>query len=108
MRILILTLLLFSLNALAEVSRNEAELMIDQMVQTNMISKEEAEKAKVRLHSMSASDWSKVNKVAEKKAAAEIGRGPASVDIADPSSDLNAEQMSAIHSDLKKISTGAN
>jgi tRNA A37 threonylcarbamoyladenosine dehydratase len=48
MRLLITILLVFSATANAQVSRDEAVLLIDEMVKSNMISAEEAEKAKAR------------------------------------------------------------
>jgi hypothetical protein len=87
MRFLITLLLVFSATAQAQVSRDEAVLLIDEMVKSNMISAEEAEKAKARIP------------VTENK----NDRSPASVTIADPSTDLAKEQMSAIESDLSVI-----
>jgi polyhydroxyalkanoate synthesis regulator phasin len=109
MRTLLLILLFVSTSAIAaEVSRDEAEKMIDEMVRTNMISSEEADKAKVRLHAMSSTEWTAVNKEAEQKAAQEMAneasRAPASVASADPSGNIEKEQLSAIHSDLESIS----
>lgn len=100
MRILIAFTLIWSVTAFAgEVSRQEAAGIIDEMVRSNMISMEEAAKAKARLQTMSATEWSALNKDAEKKAAEHEGRVPASVS----NTDLAAEQMDAIESDLKKI-----
>lgn len=101
MRILLALSLMISFSSFAEVSRSEAEGSIDQMVKANMISAEEAAKAKARLHSMSSKEWSSLNKVAEEKAA----RLPASVvESSDPeSSDLSQEQLMAIQNDLAVI-----
>lgn len=101
MRTLLLFLLVSTSTAFAgEVSRQEASLMIDQMVKSNMISASEAEKAKARLQSMSGSDWAALNRDAEKKAAdIEAGRAPASTGT----SDLEAEQYIAIKNDLNKL-----
>ena len=96
MRTLIFFLLLSSTAFAAEVSRQEASSMIDEMVKSNMISAEEAAKAKARLQTMSASEWSGINSEAEKKVAESEGRAPASVDLAD-------EQFQAIENDLKVI-----
>ncbi len=105
MRTLIAFLMICSFSAWAgEVSREEASGIIDEMVKSNMISKEEAEKAKARLHTMSSTEWTAINKEAEKKVTEYEGRAPASVDVADPSnSDLAEEQFAAIKSDLKVI-----
>lgn len=96
MRTLIFFLLLSSTAFATEVSRQEASSMIDEMVKSNMISAEEAAKAKARLQTMSASEWTGINKEAEKKVAEQEGRAPASVDLAE-------EQFQAIESDLKVI-----
>lgn len=89
MRLLLLLVMMFSATAFAEVSREEASGLIDEMVNTQMISKEEAEKAKARLVSMSD---------AEVVAA----RMPASV-IESESTDLSQEQFQAIQNDLAVI-----
>lgn len=100
MRILLFALLVFSTSAMAEVSRDEAAKVIDNMVKQNLISAEEAEKAKARLRNMSSTEWASINKTAEEKAA----RMPASINVGDPSSaDLSEEQLSAIENDLKAI-----
>lgn len=88
MRILLTLLFVFSSAAQAQVSRDEAVLLIDEMVKSNMISKEEAEKAKARI---------------PVQAENQTDRAPASVSTADPSTDLAKEQMSAIESDLSVI-----
>lgn len=87
MRIFITLLLVFSATANAQVSRDEAVILIDEMVKSNMISAEEAEKAKARIPvQMEKND-----------------RSPASVTMVEPSSDLAKEQLSAIESDLSVI-----
>lgn len=100
MRIFITLLFVFSTSLFAEVSRDDAKTMIDEMVKSNTISVEEGEKAKARLVIMDSSEWKELNKVAEVQA----GRMPASAIEADPtSSDLSKEQFSAIENDLKAI-----
>ena len=101
MRILSALLLMISTTAFAEVSRMDAEGSIDQMVKVNMISAEEAAKAKARLQAMSAKEWSELNKDAE----AQVARMPASVvEIADSgTNDLSKEQFLAIQNDLAII-----
>lgn len=101
MRILFTLSLMISFSAFAEVSRSEAEVSIDEMVKANMISAEEAAKAKARLHSMSSKDWSALNREAESKAS----RMPASVvEISDSgNNDLSKEQLMAIQNDLAVI-----
>ncbi len=86
---------------MAEVSREEASGIIDEMVNTQVISAEEGQKAKARLGTMNSAEWTTLNKEAEEKAA----RMPASVPESDDStsSDLSAEQFQAIQSDLAII-----
>jgi polyhydroxyalkanoate synthesis regulator phasin len=88
MRFLMTLLIVFSASAHAQVSRDEAVLLIDEMVKSNMISAEEAEKAKARIPAQ-----------LENK----NDRSPASVTIGEPTSDLAKEQLSAIESDLSVI-----
>ncbi len=101
MRFLILLTLMFSTAAVAEVSREQASGIIDEMVSTRVISAEEGEKAKARLSTMNSSDWSTLNKEAEEKAS----RMPASVPESDESVnvDLSQEQFRAIQNDLAVI-----
>ncbi len=87
MRLLITILLVFSATANAQVSRDEAVLLIDEMVKSNMISAEEAEKAKARIPVQNDKN----------------DRSPASVTMEEPSTDLAKEQLSAIESDLSVI-----
>lgn len=91
--------------ARAEVSPEHVETMLKQMVRENVISAVEAEKAKLRMKSMSPEQWSAINKQAAKVAA----RSPAS---ATPSKnkieevqgiDLDGAQFKAIQSEVKKI-----
>ena len=96
MRTFLALLLIWSTTALAEVSREEATKQIDEMVRSNMISAEEAAKAKARLQAMSNAEWSALNADAEKKVSEMEGRSPASVD-------LNEAQYAAIESDLKVL-----
>lgn len=100
MRTLLFLFLVSASTAFAgEVSREEASKIIDEMVKSNMISASEASKAKLRLKTMNATEWTNLNKDAEEKAAEYTSRAPASV----PTPDLEAEQYSAIENDLKKI-----
>lgn len=91
--------------AFAEVSQTEVESMLQQMVRENVISKEDAEKAKSRARSMTPDQWSAINSQAARVAA----RTPASVT---PSSnrieevhsiDLDGAQFKAIQSEVRKI-----
>lgn len=102
----LLTFSLFlSVAAQAEVSHEHVSQMIDQMVEKNVISKVEAEKAKLRMQSMSPEQWSQINQQAGKIAA----RSPASVV---PSQnrieevkgiDLDSAQFKQIQDDISKI-----
>lgn len=89
----------------AEVSPEHVESMLQQMVRENVISATEAEKAKIRMKSMSPDQWSAINKQAAKVAA----RSPASVrpsqnKIEEVNSiDLDGAQFKAIQSEIKKI-----
>lgn len=94
-----------SLSAFAEVGQEDVESMLNQMVRENVISAEEAAKAKYRMKAMDPKQWSKINQEAAKVAA----RSPASVT---PSSnkieevhgiDLDGAQFKAIQSEVKKI-----
>ena len=98
--------LLFSLQLKAEVSPEEVKIMIDQMVEKNVISKSEAEKAKARMLSMSPEQWGKINQQAEKIAA----RSPASANQESQNKieevqglDLDSAQFKQIQSDMGKI-----
>jgi hypothetical protein len=89
----------------AEVSPTHVDEMIDQMVTKNVISKVEAEKAKIRMRSMSPDQWSQINTQAEKIAA----RSPASVTPSEnrieevKGVDLDSAQFKQIQSDIGKI-----
>ena len=98
-------LLVFSLTTKSEVNPGHVESMLDQMVKENVISKEEAEKAKFRMKSMNKEQWSQINQKARDLA----GRMPAS---AQPSQnkieevhgiDLDGAQFKQIQDDMKKI-----
>lgn len=101
-----LSVLLFtSFSALAEVSPEHVESMLQQMVRENVISPEEAEKAKIRMKNMTPDQWSAINKQAAKVAA----RSPASVTPSQNrieevnSIDLDGAQFKAIQNEVKKI-----
>jgi hypothetical protein len=89
----------------AEVSPTHVDEMIDQMVTKNVISKVEAEKAKIRMRSMSPDQWSQINTEAHKIAA----RSPASVTPSENrieevrGVDLDSAQFKQIQSDIGKI-----
>lgn len=99
-------ILLFSFTAQAEVNPEHVESMLQQMVRENVISPVEAEKAKIRMKSMSPDQWSAINKQAATVAAA---RTPASVT---PSGnkieevhgiDLDGAQFKEIQNEVRKI-----
>ena len=106
MKWLITLTVLVSFHSQAEVSNAHVEQMIDQMVTKNVISLEEAEKAKSRMKSMSPDQWSQINKEATKIAA----RSPASDQTASNNKihevkniDLDSAQFKQIQSDIGKI-----
>ena len=98
--------ILVSFQLRAEVSHEHVDSMIDQMVTNNIISKVEADKAKVRLRTMSSEQWAQINTKAEAIAA----RSPASVNTASDNKieevqavDLDSKQFQQIQSDMKKF-----
>ena len=103
---LALTMTLFVSTAVAEVSPERVESMLDQMVKENVISKLEAEKAKIRLKNLSPDQWSSINKEATKVAA----RMPASAMASSQNKieevhkiDLDGAQFKEIQNEVKKI-----
>lgn len=105
MKWLLTLTVLISFQLRAEVSPTHVDEMIDQMVVKNVISKAEAEKAKLRMRSMSSDQWSQINAQAEKVAA----RSPASVTPSEnrieevKGVDLDSAQFKQIQSDIGKI-----
>lgn len=102
---LFFTLTTLSFGAMADVGHSDVESMLDQMVRENVISAEEATKAKIKMKTMDPAQWAKINKEAAKVAA----RTPASVT---PSAnkieevhsiDLDGAQFKAIQSEVQKI-----
>ncbi len=98
--------ILVSFQLRAEVSHEHVDSMIDQMVTNNVISKIEADKAKVRMRTMSSEQWAQINTKAEAIAA----RSPASVSTASDNKieevqavDLDSKQFQQIQSDMKKF-----
>jgi hypothetical protein len=101
-----LTILFTFTAAHAQVAPEHVESMLQQMVRENVISPVEAEKAKLRMKSMSPDQWSAINKQAATVAAA---RSPASVT---PSNnkieevhgiDLDGAQFKEIQNEVRKI-----
>jgi hypothetical protein len=102
---LALTLFLSISNLKAEVAPEHVESMLQQMVKENVISATEAEKAKIRMKSMSPDQWVAINK----QAVAVASRTPASVT---PSNnkieevqgiDLDGAQFKTIQNEVRKI-----
>ena len=98
MKYFFVLIFLFS-NAWAEVSKDEVDSMIDQMVKSNAISAQEAQKARIRLKNLSPEQWSELN--VEAKAFA--GRSPASLPAASQKIDLDNAQLKQIEEDIKKF-----
>jgi hypothetical protein len=99
--------LLLSFQVRAEISPEHVDQMIDQMVKKNVISKEEADKAKARIRTMSSDQWSQINNQAKTIAA----RSPASEALTPSQNkieevnkiDLDSAQFEAIQNDMSKI-----
>lgn len=98
--------ILFTLQSKADVSQDHVKSMIDQMVEKNVISKADAEKAKARMMNLSPEQWSQINSQAEKIAA----RSPASANVESENKieevhgiDLDSAQFKQIQSDIGKI-----
>jgi hypothetical protein len=97
---------LVSFQSMAEVSPERVVSMLDQMVEKNVISKEEAAKAKARMQTLSSDQWIAINRQAEKAAL----RAPASTSVTSENKieevhgiDLDSVQFKQIQSDLEKI-----
>lgn len=96
--------LVASFSVKAEVERAHVESMLDQMVRENVISAEEAQKAKIRLKSLSPDQWKDINQ----KAAVVASRMPASVPSQNKieevnNIDLDGAQFRQIQNEVKKI-----
>lgn len=104
---ILLTFLVTLSTAYAEVSPEHVNSMLDQMVRENVISAGEANKARLRMKTMTAEQWSEVNAQAAKIAA----RSPASVASAPSQNkieevnniDLDSAQFKTIQNDMRKI-----
>ena len=83
-------------SAFGDVSKENVETMLNQMVKEEVISAKEAEKARIRLHSINNKQWKMMNSDAHKVAA----RGPASIS---ESGDLHSAQFKQIQDDVKKL-----
>jgi hypothetical protein len=97
--------LLFTFSAFAEVSPEHVESMLQQMVRENVISEVEAQKAKLRMKSMTPEQWTQINK----QAASIAARSPASFTPSNNrieevnSIDLDGAQFKEIQKEMKKI-----
>jgi membrane peptidoglycan carboxypeptidase len=89
----------------AEVTPKHVESMLDQMVRENVISKEEADKARTRMKNLTPKQWSDINQ----QTAIMAERSPASVT---PSNnkieevnniDLDGAQFKTIENEIKRI-----
>ncbi len=106
------SLLVMNINfATADVSPEHVVDMLSQMVRENVISKEEAEKAKARLGAMNPEQWKKINE----QAASYASRMPASVNAQSSNKienvhgvDLDGEQFRQIQNDMRKIAPSYN
>lgn len=105
MKFILSFVLVASFSVKAEVSHEQVESMLEQMVRENVISATEAEKAKMRMKNMSPQQWSDINQ----KAQVIAQRSPASLQ---PSSnkieevnniDLDGAQFKEIQNEVKKI-----
>jgi hypothetical protein len=95
-----------SLYSYADVSAQHVDDMLKQMVTEKVISADEAERARVRLKSLSPEQWSQIKAAGEQAAA----RSPASVTVASENKiqevqgvDLDGAQFKTIQNDLRKI-----
>jgi hypothetical protein len=98
--------LFYSFNSMAEVSAEHITSMLDQMVRENVISREEAEKAKLRLKSLDKNQWDQINAQTSKISQ----RSPASVKTDSQNKieevnkiDLDSAQFKQIQNDMSKI-----
>jgi metal-sulfur cluster biosynthetic enzyme len=102
--VLLICMFVFSA-AKADVTAGQVEDMLAQMVNENIISAKEAEKAKIKLKAMSPQQWKQINQEAKAIAA----RSPASVvpvnnSLKDASAiDLDGAQFKQIQDDMKRI-----
>jgi len=89
----------------SQVSRDEVADMLNQMVKEKAISKEEAQKAQLKMKTMNDKDWQNLNNVASEMAKK---RSPASVGQGDKIKqfdikNLDRSQIEQIQTDLQKM-----
>lgn len=106
MKWLLAGMILTSFGVKAEVAPQHVVSMLEQMVRENVISATEAEKAKIRLKSMSSSQWQAINEKAKLVAA----RMPASENTPSMNKieevnniDLDGAQFKEIQNEVKRI-----
>lgn len=105
MKWIVTVLMMSSFCAFAEVEPSQVESMLSQMVRENVISAEEAARAKFRLKNIKPEEWKAINAQANKVAA----RSPASVKSSNNkieevhNIDLDGEQFKAIQNEMRKI-----
>lgn len=106
MKMLLSIMLLISFQVSAEVAPEHVDSMIDQMVSNNVISKEDGDRAKARMRTMSPEQWGQINTQAEKIAA----RSPASQATVSNNKieevhgiDLEGKQFQQIQKDMEKF-----
>lgn len=89
----------------AEVRPDHVESMLDQMVRENVISKEEADKVKMKMKTIPAEKWGEINK----KASTINSRSPASTNLSEnkieevKNIDLDGAQFKTIENEVYKI-----
>lgn len=106
MKFLSLIALIITSSAFAEVSTDHVDAMLNQMVKEQVISKVEADKARVRMKAMSKNQWSQVNAQAAQAASrmpasVENTEAPANDDVS--AADLDASQFHQIQNDMRVI-----
>lgn len=100
MRVVLTFIFLSMLSSVyADVSKQNVDEMLKQMVREEVISATEAEKARIRLYSMSDKQWKALNFEGQKVAS----RSPASAPTIGDSTDLYQAQFKQIQDDISKI-----
>ncbi len=89
----------------SQVSRDDVSAMLNKMVQEKAISKEEAQKAQLKMKTMNDKEWESLNNVAAQYAQK---RAPASVDQTEKIKqfdvkNLDRSQIQQIQSDIQKM-----
>jgi DNA-binding transcriptional regulator YhcF (GntR family) len=104
MKFVVALFLMTSMNVMAQVAPQDVEKMLQQMVRENVISAEEAEKAKIRMKTMNSKHWADINQKAAKVAARMPASTPSENLIEEVHGiDLDGAQFKTIQSEIKKI-----